>query len=176
MQSAPKIFIALMIAALLTACPSKDGANSNSANRNANSANSANANSLKDDVDEFELTVKLPFHPQEVVWREENQAMTGDDRVPAPTDKKLTAVILFLKADAEQVVEQAKKYKAGAPETINTENWFPSELIAQSQTSGDETLKGTSYPAKDFFNPPYSDGKLTRIEGTDYFVLELYAK
>ncbi len=175
----PTIFIAIIAAFFLTACPSNNGKtdNANAANQTGNSANSNNiANSVKDDIDELEMTIKIPFHPEEAIWREEMQAKTGDERVPAPTDKKLVAVLRFLKEDAEKIVVQAVKYKPAAPATISTENWFPAELIAQSRTSGDETLKGASYAANDFFNPPYSDGKITRIEGTNYFVLELFAK
>jgi hypothetical protein len=177
MQSTPKIFIALLIAAIFTGCGSNNTTNSNAANQNANSANSNSAASIKDDVDELELTIKLPFRPEEAVWREDVLGKTGDNRVPpAPTDKKLIAVLRFLKDDADKITAQAEKYKPAAPETLNSENWFPAELVAQSQTSGDETLKGNSYAANDFLNPPYSDGKLTRIDGTDYFVLELFAK
>ncbi len=176
MQSAPKIFIALIIAAIFTSCGSNKTANANSANQNANSANSNSAASIKDDGDELEMTIKLPFRPEDAVWREEVLGKTGDNRVPAPTDKKLIAVLRFLKEDADKIVAQAEKYKPATPEIINSENWFPAELIAQSQTSGDETLKGKSYAANDFYNVPYSEGKLTRIEGTDYFVLELFAK
>ncbi len=167
MQLAPKIFITLVISVFFAACSSGEGnsENSNSTNSNANSANSnTNAVAVKDDVDELEMTIKLPFHPQEAVWREENAG------------KKLVGVVRFLKEDANKIVAQAGSYKPPAPEIINTESWFPAELIAQSQTSGDETLKGLSYAANDFLQPPYSDGKITRIEGTDYFVLELFAK
>ncbi len=177
MQTAPKIFIALLFAALFAAsCSSSGTENSNSNQRTANTANSNASNSVKDDIEELELTIKMPFHPEEVVWREDVMGKMGDSRAPAPTDKKLTAVMRFLKDDAAKITVQAEKYKPAAPATIPTEKWFPAELIAQSQTSGDETIKGLSYPANDFLNMPYSDGKITRIEGTDYFVLELFAK
>lgn len=177
MQTAPKIFIALIFAALFAvSCTSGGTENSNSNTVAANNANLNNSNAVKDSVDELELTIKMPFHPEEAVWREDVLGKMGDSRVPAPTDKKLTAVLRFLKDDAAKITEQAEKYKPAAPATIPTEKWFPAELIAQSQTSGDETIKGASYPANDFLNPPYSDGKITRIEGTDYFVLELFAK
>ena len=174
MHSIPKILIALLIASLYLACSSaNNNANSNQSNQ---SLNSNNSNSLKDDVDELELTIRIPFHPEEAVWREEPPGKAGSERVPGATDKKLVAVLRFLKDDADKIVAQAEKYKPGADEKINTETWFPSELIAQSQTSGDETLKGKSYPANDFYNAPFTDGKITRIEGTDYFILELFAK
>jgi hypothetical protein len=180
MPITPKIFITIAIAVFFTTCSSNDGknANSGSSNQAVNSANSNNnVTAVKDDVDELEMTIKLPFHPEEAVWREENLSkQNADNRVPAPTDKKLVAVLRFLKEDANKIVAQAGNYKPPAPEIINTENWFPAELIAQSQTSGDETLKGLSYSANDFIQIPYSDGKITRIEGTDYFVLELFTK
>jgi hypothetical protein len=177
MHTAPKIFITLLFATLFAgSCASTGTENSNANGQTANAVNTNTANSVKDDIEELELTIKMPFHPEEAVWREDLMGKMGDNRVPAPTDKKLTAVLRFLKDDAAKVVAQAEKYKPAAPATIPTEKWFPAELIAQSQTSGDETVKGLSYPANDFLNPPYADGKITRIEGTDYFVLELFTK
>jgi hypothetical protein len=173
MQSAPKIFIAFLIAALLTACASNE-TKSTSANQTNQAVNSANSNSVKYDDEELEMTINLPFHPEEAMWREEPSRTASDNR--APNDKKLVAVLRFLKADADKIVAQAEKYKPAAPETISTESWFPGELIAQSQMSGDETIKGLTYAANDFYNAPFTDGKITRIEGTDYFVLELFAK
>lgn len=178
MKSARNSLIALIIAVTFTACPSGDKANSssNASNRAANAANSGNSTSVKDDVDELEMIIKLPFHPEEAVWREEVLGKTGDNRVPAPTDKKLVAVLRFSKENSDKIAAQAQTFKPVLNETINTESWFPAELIAQSQTSGDETIKGKTYAANEFLNPPYSEGKITRIEGTEYFVLELFAK
>jgi hypothetical protein len=176
MQIAPKFFITLIMAAFFTACSAGSDANSNSntSNQPVNSANSNNA--VNDEIEELELTVKLPFHPEEAVWREETLGKPGTDRVPGPTDKKLVAVLRFLKDDAEKVAAMAEKHRPVLNETLTTETWYPAELIAQSRTSGDQTLKGKSYGANDFYNVPYMDGKITRIEGTDYFILELYAK
>src|SRR5215203_248956 len=159
MQIARKIIIALFFAAALTACSSNADKNSNSNQANQVANNAANSNSVKDDVDELEMTIKMPFHPEEAVWREEALGKSNTDRVPGPTDKKLVAVLRFLKEDADRIAAQAEKYKAAAPETITPDSWFPAELVAQSQTSGDETLKGASYPANDFYNAPYTDGK-----------------
>jgi hypothetical protein len=175
MQSTLRIIIALLLAAILGACSSGDSPSSNSNQANQAAATS-NSNSVKNNADELEMLIKLPFPPEDVDFREDPLGKTNNDRVPGPTDKKLVAVLLFKKEDADKIVAQAEKYKAPTPEIINTESWFPAELIAQSQMSGDETLKGLSYPANDFYNPPYTDGKLTRIEGTDYFVLELFAR
>jgi hypothetical protein len=178
MNTIPKILLALVFAALLTACTATDSENANAAAPNtAAQKNEADANLTKDDVDEFETMVKLPFHPEEALWREEPLGKKdGDQRVPGPTDKKLTAVVKFTREHAEKITEQAARQKPGAPVTMNAENWFPAELIALTQMSGDETLKGTTYAAADFYQPPYLDGKLTRIENSNYFVLELFSK
>jgi len=77
---------------------------------------------------------------------------------------------------ADKLVEEAKKIKPPTPAKIGSELWFPAELIAQADNSGDDTLNGTTYAANAFFQPPFTDGKLTRIQGTDYFVLELTAQ
>lgn len=175
MQSqAPKIIIALFIAAVFAACGSSQ--NSNQANQAGAAVNSNKSSLVKNDVDELEMLIKIPYHPQDADWFEESMEKNDNGRVPGPTDRKLIAILHFSKEDAEKIVAQAEKLKPATPATINTEHWFPAELIAQSQTSGDETLKGTSYAANDFYNPPYTEGKITRIEGTDYFLLELFTK
>ena len=181
MRIALKIFIPLTIAFLFPACPANQSPNVNSgaSNQAVNSAANANADSnIKDDVDELGMIIKLPFQPEEAVWREENPTKAANDNSvpPAPDDKKLLVVLRFSKEDAAKIAAQAEKYKSPVREVINNESWFPSELTAQSQISGDETLKGTTYAANDFLQMPYSDGKLTRIDETNYFVLELFAK
>ena len=173
----PKIIIALLIAAFFTACTANNNSgSSNQANQAPGTANSNNSNSVKNDVDELEMIVKMPFHPVDADWREETPAKPANDRAAAPAAKKLVAILRFSRDDADKIAAQAEKYKAATPATINTERWFPAELVAQSQPSGDETLKGSSYAANDFYNAPYTDGKITRIEGTDYYILELFAK
>lgn len=79
----------------------------------------------------------------------------------------------FKTGDADKIAAQAEKISPPQPAQIETETWYPEELTAQSQLSGDESLKGTTFAANDFLQPPYVNGKLTRVENTDYFVLEL---
>ena len=145
----------------------------NETDKNANlpknkTANYANENKIppNDNVEELERIVKLPFHPEEATWRE-------TDLNTPEGEKKLTAVLKFLSEDANKIVQQAEKYKPATAVDIDAEDWFPAELIAQSQLSGDENLKGKSYAANDFLETPYTNGKITRIDDTDYFVLEL---
>ena len=150
--------------------------NKNTGNNAANSnKNGGNSNVVNDNVDQLLEIVRLPEVPEDVVWKEETLGKNDDNRVPGPTDKKLTAVLRYTPENAAKIVALVQKNKAPEQTEISTESWFPEELIAQSQLSGNESLKGTAYGANDFFNIPYGNGKITRIEGTDYFVLELFA-
>lgn len=137
------------------------------------------ANLAKDDTEELHEIIKLPFEPDEeaTVWRETPLAdKNSDNRIPAPTDKKLVAVLKFSKEDTEKLVELASTHQP--PPQIaetTTETWFPAELTAASSLSGNQTLKGTAYSAEDFLKTPYSNGRLIKINETDYFILELTA-
>jgi hypothetical protein len=42
--------------------------------------------------------------------------------------------------------------------------------------SGDDTLSGQAYAANAFFQDAYNDGRVIKVDDSDYFVLELNAK
>ena len=175
-----KYFCLLSIIISLAACDANNGQNSaeNSQNTNSNQ-NSADPKkiSANDNIEELEITIKIPFHPEEVLWNEENLGIqTGENRIPSQNEKKLTAVFKFTPEDSAKIVAQASSKKAATPTEIPVETWFPAELIAQSELSGDDTLKGNVYVADDFFQAPYLDGRLIRMENSNYFVLELFSK
>ena len=149
----------------------------NSSTKNSNQiaiTNSENANSVKDDIDELGKIIKLPLVPEDANYWEENltESNVGNQN-SAQKRKKLVAVLKFSPENAAQLVSHIEKIKPPIDAVIDSESQFPAELIAQSQLSGDETLKGKSYAADDFAQTPYNKGKITRIENTDYFVLEL---
>ena len=152
---------------LFSACVKNEtDKNANLPTNQTTNYNNDNKTPPMDDVEELERIIKLPFHPEEATWRETD--------LNAPNgEKKLTVVLKFLPEDANKIVAQAEKYKPAESLDIDAEDWFPAELIAQSQISGDINLKGKSYAANDFFQSPYTNGKVTRIDDTDYFVLEL---
>lgn len=136
--------------------------------QNGNTSNSAVANSAsaeqagpKDNIEELDLLVRLPFEPEEVAW-EEN-----------PAQKKLTAVIRFTPVNAAKMAAEISKNGQPSPENVSVESWFPNELIAQGELTGESIVKGHSYPADPYLNPPYTKGKITRIENTDYFILQI---
>ena len=133
-----------------------------------------NSKEVKGEVDELLEIIRLPELPEEVVWKEESLGKS-DNSTPASTDKKLIAVLRYKPEVAAKVVALVEKNKTPEQVEVSAENWFPEELIAQAQLSGNESLKGKAYGANDFFNIPYGSGRITRIEGTDYFILELSA-
>jgi len=158
-QAKTAVILALFLAVSISAgCGS--AANSNAVNTATNET-SKNAETANTNLEELRPLIALPFEPEDAVWR------------GGSGEKKLIAVLRFSTADADKLVEEAKKIKAPEPGKIGSELWFPAELIAQADNSGDDTLKGTAYAANQFLQPPFTGGKLTRIEGTDYFVLEL---
>lgn len=182
MKLVPTIFLLAFISVgqILVACNAgenqHDATQSSKANQSVNArVFNENANSVKDTVEELELTIKLPSHPEEVLWREQ-KSDAQSNAANAQTGKKLTAILKFSAEDAAKIVAQAETYQPPTFAQIETEIWFPAELKAQSELSGDETLKGNAYAANDFLQPPYDAGKLTRLEDSNYFILELSGK
>ena len=118
--------------------------------------------------------INLPFEPEFNDFREDKVVKKADsDRVPGPTDRKLTVVFKFSPEDTKSLLEQLKSAKLGFETSIEPETWFPAELIAKSDTTGDKTLKGIGYGVEKFAKNPFNTGSLMKIDDTDYFVLVL---
>ena len=154
------LFLFLVI---LTACGGNE-ANSNSKGSTGSDGNGENAPVAKTNVEELGMLVNVPYESEDVVWMD------------FPKQKKIVAVLRFSQAEASRLTVDAEKIRPAQPTTITSEKWFPPELIAQGNLTGDDTLKGRSYAANAFFQDQYNDGRITRIEDTDYFILELSAK
>lgn len=142
---------------------SGDRADGNTAGANSNAANaSLTANTARDNIEELGLLVNLPFEADEATWKDEGN--------------KLTAILRFTAEDTRKILASIEGQKPAEPISLNPERWFPADLIAQSEMNGDNLLKGNAYSAQDFVRPPYSDGRITKIENSDYLVLELQGK
>ena len=152
---------------MLGGCGGRAG-NTNAANINTVSANKPDpaAAGVNDNAEELAALVKLPFEPEEVTWKE---TAAGDK-------KKLLAVLRFTPEDSKKIVERAAKIKPGETVSIPSERWFPAELVSQGELNGDDTITATAYSADEFYLPPYVDGRLSHIQNTDFFVLEVAAK
>ncbi len=143
---------------------------------NANVANNANTGSaniskpetegVKDNADELATLARLPFEPEEVTWKE----------TTAGGNRKLLAVLRFTPEDSKKVVEQASAVRPGENVAIPSQRWFPTELVSQSELSGTETIAATAYSADQFYQPPYSERRLSKVGSSDFFILEMTAK
>lgn len=155
------IILALMFSILLLgSCGGGTNTNSNGRSDTANSNISESDREPKTNVEELSVLVNVPYKAEDIVWKSEAQ------------QKRLIAVLRFSPADSAKIVAEAEKLRATAGVSLQSEVWFPDELIAQSDMSGDDTLHGIAYGADMFLLPPYNEGRLIRIDGTEYFVLE----
>lgn len=137
-----------------------------SGNSNANSAVASNTagqpdGSARTNVEELGMLINVPYESEESFWKED------------VADQRVIAVLRFPASEAGRLVADAERIQSPKPATVTPEGWFPPELIAQADMSGDDQLKGISYSANAFYQPPYNSGSIIRVENTDYFVLEL---
>lgn len=139
------------------------GGSQNANNKPTGGPAGAQSNSARTNPEELGLLIRIPYETEDVVWK----------RVD---DSRLLAVLRFSKSDAEKVTAEALTYGAGQNVSLPVESWFPDELIAQGDMSGDSSLRGVSFPANGFVQEPFVSGRATRIDGTDFFVLEMTAR
>ncbi len=154
------VLVLLFASHILSGCSSPAG-NGNASNAVANNSSNAAVSGPNDNVEELMMLVRLPFQPEEVAWDEN------------PSQKSLVAVIRFSPENAAKMATEVARGGQPKPETLPVETWYPAELIAQGETTGESTIKGLAYPAEPFLNPPYTKGRITRIENTDYFILQI---
>lgn len=161
----PRPFLAAFLASICGISLACGNSSSGTLNGPAGAANRAaqNSDGPRTNVEELGLLVNIPYEVMDVVWKEDQKKKT------------LMAVLRFSPADAAKIVAEAEKVGAFRAATIQPEPWFPDELTAQSEMSGDALLKGKSYPANGFLQEGYSAGTITRIDGTDYFILQASA-
>jgi hypothetical protein len=182
----------LIFLSLFTACGTNNPANRNAANVNkdGNTAQIAEAPPINasDDAEALGKLIKLPIAPDEVFWYVETDAQNsaaqrdrGNSPRPLTTEtpakdensRRLVAVLKYSDENTEQVIQSASQHGAGVDTTFVPEEWFPAELIAESDTSGDQSLKGKLFQPRDFLQAPYTVGKLIKVDQPGYFVLEL---
>ncbi|MEQ1762243.1 MAG: hypothetical protein ABL984_03755 [Pyrinomonadaceae bacterium] len=151
---------ALLFSALLFSSCSAPAGNSASANSEANRVASV-PKKANDKAEELGLLVNFTLEPEDIVWLQ----------VDSP--KKIVAVFRLDEEDTKKLMEQLATRSQGAAKSVTVEDWFPAELVTGGETTGSSAVDGTAYPADDFYQPPYSQGTITRISNTDFFVLEI---
>jgi hypothetical protein len=156
------LILALFISAILVSGCGGNAANSATAG-NANSTQT-NTNAARTNVEELGMLINVPYESEEVFWKDDS------------AHKKIVAVLRFPGGEANRLIADAEKVRPAQKVAINAESWFPPELVAQSEMTGDDTLNGRSYAANAFYQDQYNEGRIIHIDDTDYFVLELSAK
>jgi hypothetical protein len=153
--------LTILLSLLISSCAGPDGnANSSAPTRNGQAA--IEQEQIKTNAEELGLLVRLPYETEDIVWR------------AYPASKRIIAVMKLSRADADRIATEAGS--PGESTSVSAQSWFPDELIAQNEMSGDSSLKGTAYPATTFYQEPYSTGKVIRIEGTDFVILDVSAE
>ena len=148
---------------LLASCGEPSGSFSNLATPSNRKADISSSNTANGNTAELGMMINFPWEPEDLVWKQ--------------NDKKLiTAVFRFEPEDQKKFLDQLATKPQGVPKEIQLEEWFPPELIAQGESAGGSSVTGNAQTAEDFYQPPYNEGTLTRIDGTDFFILEIWPK
>jgi len=159
----------------LAGCVGGEEAANNSAPVSPREVNEKNTPQVNEKAEELGLLIKLPFVPVEVAWVEQ-PAVAEPGRSPGPNDKKLRAVILYEKEDADQLAAEAAKLGEPTAVEIDADTWFPAELLSQSELNEGQKIMGKAYSADMLFQAPYLAGTMVRIDETNYFVVEMFTR
>ncbi len=168
----PRLLLSLLLslAIVITGC---SGGTSTDGSAGGPAVPGATDGGVRDGLAELQAAIKLEFEPEEVVWTVEERAGGVGD---ADSEKKvvtLTAVLRFEGEQAKAFADSTVQYGEGQSVTVEVEDWFPLELIARAQLSSDNTVKGRAFPADRFFRAPFGTGRLVRVEGSDFYLLQL---
>ena len=130
---------------------------------------------VREGLDELQGLITVPAEPEELLWTEE----VLDDEAAAKLGQKsgtrrLLAVFRFEPGTTDDFAPMFSG--VGVAASMEVEDWFPAELNAQGQAGGGGSVKGTAVGADRFFKPPYSQGRLIRIDGSSFYILELFAQ
>lgn len=157
------IFASISIGITVSGCESSDPAPQNAYSVAVNNANSASRTVTSTNVEELGLYVNIPYDVEDIAFRGPGAG------------KHILAVLKFSHSDAEKAAAEASRIKPPAEASASVEDWYPEELTAMADLSGDDTIKVTVYSPAQFANEPYTNGRLMRVGGTDYFILDIKA-
>ncbi len=172
-----------LILALSIAVPSLAGCSNqpviDSGSKSPGPANEANTNravepgmeGAKDNADELRTLINLPYEPEDLIWKEYTAGKPGEKQ-----GRRVLAVFQFTPDESRKLIEAASKVRSPVPVALSTEKWFPKELVTQSEIGGEDGIQATAYAANEFMQTPFSEGTISRVDNTDFFVLDLYAK
>ena len=108
--------------------------------------------------------IRVPIEPEEVVWRIFPDGQNG---------QRLVAVFRLSPEASKSFATNMNATGGGHSVQVNVEQWFPAELIAMGETTGEMAVNGKAFPANDYYQSPFNIGTITAIPETDYVILEL---
>jgi hypothetical protein len=161
-SSRPFRHLAICLLAIISiSCGPRPENQQNAANT---SANQSAANKANNNAEELGMLINFQLEPEDLIWRADE------------TKKTIVAVMHFDPPEATKLKNDLAAKAQGSPRSVTTEEWFPPELVAQGEAAGNSSISGTVFPATDFYLAPYTEGTITHITDTEFFVLELVAK
>ena len=153
----------ILTSILLTACGENAGEGADNANAAVSSV-ASNTNKADTNAEGLGMLINFAWETEDLAWKRDEARKT------------LTAAFRLSPEDAKKLSDQLAAKGQGAPKEVAVEDWFPAELIAQGESRGGSTVPATAYPANELYQQPYTQGTISRIEGTDYFVIEMNAQ
>jgi len=114
-------------------------------------------------------TITLPRKPVSATWQMLPHDPDGNT-VGGGTAWRIRAVLEFKPADTEAILMAAKSKPRPAGEALGKANWFP-EPVRDAMDAHPSEL----YDASDFYSSLYRHGTLAHVEGTNYFLLEIFS-
>ena len=161
MTLALRLLILTLFGALIIAGCSRGG----EANNNfAASGPTPDPNAPRTGGEELGLLITVPFEAEDCIWKQD------------ASTKRITAVLRFDAEDTGKLAAQVEKIRPPQDASIPMQTWFPGDMIVDSDLRGDDQLRGKAYAADPFFQDPYVSGRLLRVGGTDYWILEIEPK
>ena len=152
----------LFFTLVITSCSAPAG-NSSSANTAEENRVASVPNKANDKAEELGMLLNFALEPEDIVWHQNEK------------QKKIVAVFRLDEENTKKLTDQLAARSPGSAKSVTVEDWFPPELIAGGEATDASTVDGTAYPADDFYQPPFSLGTITRINNTDFFVIEVSA-
>ena len=152
----------ILTLSLLSGCGG-DAANT-AYNANATGNTGAATNKANTNAEELGMLINFAWETEDLAWKRDE------------AKKTLIAAFRLLPEEARKLSDQLSSKGPGAPKEVAVEDWFPSELVAQGESGGSSTVPATAFPAHDLYQPPFTQGTISRIDSTDYFVIELNAQ
>lgn len=160
----PSVLLPLiLISGLIAGCGTDAGDRSGNANLGQSSV-AANTNKANSNAEELGMLINFAWETEDLAWKKDD------------AKKTIVAAFRLSPEDAQKLSEKLTADSQGAPKEVAVEDWFPAELIAQGESTGNAAVPATAFPAKEIYQAPYDQGTISRVDGTDYFVIELNAR